>query len=158
MEQVACTIVAPGLHLLIPMDGSSSAMLTPLLKLQKAVSILSDVRLNRDYTSKILQAISLFPSPYPLILKYLRTSKPLLTEPDDIELYTVALAESSIGEAWEYQRTFPERSSGRNGPGMRARLLRKIIWWSLERKHLDHFATLRALAVSLTNLHSILCV
>lgn len=110
---------------------------------QKSISTLSDVRLNRDYTSKILQLISLHqPNPHPLILKYLRTSKPLLTEPDDIELYVVALAESSVGEAWEYQRGFPETPVGKKGGGggeggvmgMRERLVRRIVWWALERE------------------------
>ncbi|EIM89095.1 uncharacterized protein STEHIDRAFT_53382, partial [Stereum hirsutum FP-91666 SS1] len=109
------------------------------VEVQKAVSILSDVRLNRDYTSKILQALSLDPSPYPLILRYVRTSKPLLTEPDDIERYTIALAESNIADAWNYQRTFPEETRGQDFPSMRSRLLRRIIWWCLERRRRLHF-------------------
>ncbi|KAJ7927614.1 nuclear pore complex assembly-domain-containing protein [Mycena leptocephala] len=79
----------------------------------RAVSILSDARLNTDYASKILQAISLSPKPMPLVLKYVRTAKPLLTEPDDIDLYTVALAESSLLEAWQFQRTFSEGNETR---------------------------------------------
>jgi hypothetical protein len=95
---------------------------------QKAVSILSDVRLNRDYPSKILQAISLCDGATPLIRKYVRTAKPLLTEPMDIDMYTIALAESSLLEAWQFQRTFPEVTE------MRPRLLHKILEWCLSRK------------------------
>lgn len=94
---------------------------------QKAVSILSDVRLNRDYPSKVLQAISLSDNANPLILKFVRTAKPPLLEPIDIDTYTVALAESSLLEAWQYQRTFPE------GNEMRSRLVHKILEWCLSR-------------------------
>ncbi|KAJ8516277.1 hypothetical protein ONZ45_g6399 [Pleurotus djamor] len=51
----------------------------------RAVSILSDARLNRDFVSKILQSISTAPDASSLILKYVRTAKPVLTEPDDID-------------------------------------------------------------------------
>ncbi|KAJ7276081.1 hypothetical protein B0H12DRAFT_1198952 [Mycena haematopus] len=54
----------------------------------RAVSILADARLNTDYASKILQAISLSPRSMPLVLKYVRTAKPVLTEPDDLDIYT----------------------------------------------------------------------
>ncbi|KAG5219723.1 Protein transport protein [Salix suchowensis] len=74
----------------------------------RAVSILSDPRLNRDFVSKILHAISTSPDASLLILKYVRTAKPILTEPDDIDLYANALAESSFLEAWQHQRTFGE--------------------------------------------------
>ncbi|KAJ7666161.1 nuclear pore complex assembly-domain-containing protein [Mycena polygramma] len=89
----------------------------------RAVSILSDARLNTDYASKILQAISLSPNSMPLILKYVRTAKPVLTEPDDIDLYAVALAHSSLLEAWQFQRTFSELND------TRSRLLKKILHW-----------------------------
>ncbi|KAK7044729.1 ELYS domain-containing protein [Favolaschia claudopus] len=88
-----------------------------------AVSILSDARLVTDYASKILQAISLSPNSMPLVLKYVRTAKPLLTEPDDIDIYTIALAESSLSGAWAFQRTFNEQNE------TRPRLLRKILDW-----------------------------
>ncbi|KAJ6588924.1 nuclear pore complex assembly-domain-containing protein [Mycena capillaripes] len=93
----------------------------------RAVSILSDARLNTDYASKILQAISLSPNSMPLVLKYVRTAKPLLTEPDDIDLYTVALAESSLFDAWQFQRTFSEQNE------TRPRLLKKILDWCFSR-------------------------
>ncbi|KAJ7185623.1 nuclear pore complex assembly-domain-containing protein [Mycena filopes] len=89
----------------------------------RAVSILSDARLNTDYASKILQAISLSPNSMPLVLKYVRTAKPLLTEPDDIDLYTIALADANLFEAWQFQRTFSERHE------TRPRLLKKILDW-----------------------------
>ncbi|KAH7923444.1 hypothetical protein BV22DRAFT_1068756 [Leucogyrophana mollusca] len=94
----------------------------------KAVSILSDARLNRDYASKILQALSLSENPSPLIVKYVRTAKPPLTEPDDINMYTLALAESSLWEAWQYQRIFPETTE------TRPRLINKILEWCLSPK------------------------
>ncbi|KAF7351273.1 ELYS domain-containing protein [Mycena sanguinolenta] len=89
----------------------------------RAVSILADARLNTDYASKILQAISLTPQSTPLVLKYVRTAKPALTEPDDIDIYTVALAESSLIEAWQFQRTFSEKNE------TRSRLLKKVLDW-----------------------------
>lgn len=99
-----------------------------LPKSQRAVSILSDARLNRDYASKILQAISLAPDSTPLILKYVRTAKPLLTEPDDIDLYAIALAELNLLEAWKFQRTFNETD------GTRSRLFKKIVEWCISRR------------------------
>ncbi|EGN92873.1 hypothetical protein SERLA73DRAFT_65074, partial [Serpula lacrymans var. lacrymans S7.3] len=93
----------------------------------KAVSILSDARLNRDYASKILQAISLANKPSQLIVKYVQTAKPPLTEPDDMDMYAIALAESSSLEAWQYQRSFPDSSE------TRSRLLKKLLEWCLSR-------------------------
>ena len=52
--------------------------------MQRAISNLSDPRLNRDYASKIMQAIDLENKPQ-LIVKYVRCAQPLLTEPDDID-------------------------------------------------------------------------
>ncbi|KAH0835931.1 nuclear pore complex assembly-domain-containing protein [Lanmaoa asiatica] len=104
--------------------------------LAKAVSVLSDARLNRDYVSKILQALALSSSPASfasgtasataaLVVKYVRTAKPLLTEPDDIDLYAISLAQLSFMDAWAYQMSFPE------GSDTRERLLRKIVGWCL---------------------------
>jgi hypothetical protein len=64
----------------------------------------------------------------PLIRKYVRTAKPSLTEPVDIDLYTIALVESSLLEAWQFQRTFPEVGE------TRPRLVHKILQWCLSRK------------------------
>ncbi|GJE94852.1 ELYS domain-containing protein [Phanerochaete sordida] len=94
----------------------------------RAVSLLSDARLNRDYPSKILQALSLEENANELILRYVRTAKPLLTEPDDLDVYSIALAESSLLAAWHYQRTFPE-----GGP-MRSRIIHNIFRWCLTPK------------------------
>ncbi|KAF9653489.1 hypothetical protein BDM02DRAFT_1590206 [Thelephora ganbajun] len=97
---------------------------------ERAVSILSDARLNRDYASKIIEVISLSDNPTPLIVKYVRTCKPLLTEPDDIDIYALSLAETSFLEAWQYQRSFSENDE------TRPRVLRKLLNWTLSRKNL----------------------
>ncbi|KAJ7598984.1 nuclear pore complex assembly-domain-containing protein [Mycena floridula] len=89
----------------------------------RAVSILSDSRLNTDYASKILQAIFHSPDSSPLILRYIRTAKPLLTEPDDISMYADALAESNLLEAWQFQRSFGETDA------TRPRLLKRMFNW-----------------------------
>ncbi|TFK38135.1 nuclear pore complex assembly-domain-containing protein [Crucibulum laeve] len=95
------------------------------INVARAVSLLSDARLNRDYASKILQAISLSPQPEPLIRKYIRTAQPPLTEPVDLDIYTVSLADSSLLEAWQFQRTFIETQE------TRPRLFKKILEWCL---------------------------
>ncbi|KAK0203824.1 nuclear pore complex assembly-domain-containing protein [Desarmillaria ectypa] len=95
------------------------------LNVQRAVALLSDSRLNRDYASKILHAISLSDDPTTLILKYVRTAKPLLTEPEDMKLYTLALADSNFSEAWQYQRSFNESDE------MRPRLFKALLEWCI---------------------------
>lgn len=95
---------------------------------QRAVTLLSDARLNRDYASKILQAISLTPDPAPLIRRYVRTAKPSLTEPNDLEMYLLALAESSLLEAWQFQKTFNDTDF------MRPRLFNKLLEWVVTRE------------------------
>ncbi|KAI9438604.1 nuclear pore complex assembly-domain-containing protein [Lactarius indigo] len=95
---------------------------------ERAVSLLCDVRLNRDYTSKIIQAISLSDAPTRLLLQYLRTAKPMLTEPDDMDTYILALAEESLISAWQYQRAFPDKSE------IRTRLARKVLFWCFSPK------------------------
>ncbi|KAG7448654.1 uncharacterized protein BT62DRAFT_992665 [Guyanagaster necrorhizus] len=95
------------------------------LNVQRAVALLSDSRLNRDYASKILHAISLSGDPTNLILKYVRTAKPLLTEPEDMKLYTLALADSNFFEAWQYQRSFNESDE------MRPRLFNALLEWCM---------------------------
>jgi hypothetical protein len=91
------------------------------------VSLLCDVRLNRDYTSKIIEAISLSDASSRLLLQYLRTAKPMLTEPDDMDKYILALAEDSLNDAWQYQRTFPDKSE------IRSRLIKKVLEWCFTR-------------------------
>ncbi|KAF8181999.1 nuclear pore complex assembly-domain-containing protein [Pholiota molesta] len=95
------------------------------INVPRAVAILSDARINRDYASKIIHAISLSPNSEPLIRRYVQTAKPLLIEPLDIECYALALAESSILEAWQFSRTFNEADP------MRARLFKKIVEWTV---------------------------
>ncbi|KAI9065304.1 hypothetical protein FKP32DRAFT_1590781 [Trametes sanguinea] len=98
------------------------------INVARAVSLLSDVRLNREYPSKVLQALSLAEDASTLIRTYIRTANPLLTEPDDIDAFAIALAESSLLEAWMYQRSFSE------GSETRKRLVRKLLDWSLSPK------------------------
>lgn len=95
------------------------------LNVQRAVALLSDSRLNRDYASKIIHALSLSENPTTLILKYVRTAKPLLTEPEDMKLYTLALADSNFFEAWQYQRSFNESDE------MRPRLFNALLEWCI---------------------------
>ncbi|KAI0763039.1 nuclear pore complex assembly-domain-containing protein [Trametes elegans] len=98
------------------------------IQVARAVSLLSDKRLNRDFPSKILQALSLSEDSSALIREYVRTVNPILTEPDDLDTYVIALAESSLMEAWTYQRSFSEVSE------TRGRLIRKILDWCLTPK------------------------
>ncbi|XP_006463398.1 hypothetical protein AGABI2DRAFT_120219 [Agaricus bisporus var. bisporus H97] len=98
------------------------------INVARGVSILADARLNRDYASKILHAISLSSDAHALIRRYVRTAKPPLMEPDDIELYALALAESSLLEAWQFQRTFHESNE------VRPRLMQKLLEWCVAPK------------------------
>ncbi|KAH9941763.1 nuclear pore complex assembly-domain-containing protein [Epithele typhae] len=98
------------------------------ITMARAVSILSDARINRDYTSKVFEALSLSQDPHNLIRSYVRTAKPVLDLPSDMDAYTIALAESSLMEAWTYQRTFPEIDENRE------RLINKILDWCLTPK------------------------
>lgn len=50
-------------------------------------------------------------------------------EPDDIELYALALAESSLLEAWQFQRTFHESNE------VRPRLMQKLLEWCVARTY-----------------------
>ncbi|KIL59488.1 hypothetical protein M378DRAFT_187986 [Amanita muscaria Koide BX008] len=99
------------------------------LNVPHAISILSDARINQEYTSKVLQAASLVPNPSHLIVKYVRTARSALTDPHDLETYIIALAEaSSFCEAWEYQRIFNDVSP------MRSRLFKKLLDWTVTRE------------------------
>ncbi|KAF5345891.1 hypothetical protein D9758_011455 [Tetrapyrgos nigripes] len=101
------------------------------LNVAYAISLLSDCRLNTDYASKIMQAIisapstDPYPSYHPLIVKYIRTAKPLLTEPDDLDTYMISLATSSstLTDAWQFQRSFSEQDP------TRTRLLKRLLQW-----------------------------
>ncbi|KAJ3516020.1 hypothetical protein NLJ89_g1394 [Agrocybe chaxingu] len=98
------------------------------INVPRAVAILSDARLNRDYASKIIRAITTSPDSSSLVRRYIQTAKPLLVEPFDIECYAVALADSSILEAWQFSRTFDDTD------GMRTRLFQKLLEWSVTPK------------------------
>ena len=52
----------------------------------------------------------------------------MLTEPDDMDIYILALAEDGLACAWKYQRTFPDKSE------IRTRLTRKVLEWCFTRK------------------------
>jgi hypothetical protein len=52
----------------------------------------------------------------------------MLTEPDDMDMYILALAEDGFTYAWQYQRTFPDKSE------IRTRLTRKVLEWCFTRK------------------------
>ncbi|KAJ3806639.1 nuclear pore complex assembly-domain-containing protein [Lentinula aff. lateritia] len=110
-----------------------------------AVSLLSDSRLNQDYSSKILQAISTASDidPHALVVRYIRTAKPLLTEPDDLDLYLVALAHHGLFEAWNFQRSFSELSP------TRSRLFKKMLEWCVS-PNLKTTALIHLLTIPLT--------
>ncbi|KAJ3837770.1 nuclear pore complex assembly-domain-containing protein [Lentinula raphanica] len=119
-----------------------------------AVSLLSDARLNQDYSSKIMQAISTATDidPHPLIVRYVRTAKPILTELDDLELYLVALAHHNLFEAWQFQRSFSQQNPAR------ARLFKKLLEWcvspGLKANALTHLLTIPLTSYEVSLLHS----
>ncbi|KAG6868531.1 hypothetical protein C0993_001419 [Termitomyces sp. T159_Od127] len=102
--------------------------------ISRAVSLLSDARLNGDYSSKILQTIFLSPDPFPLIVQYVRTAKPCLISQLDLWIYTQALAELSFLDAWQFQRTFNESSE------VRAMLLNNLMEWCISCASHSHYA------------------
>ena len=73
-------------------------------------------------------ALSLSPDSDALIRRYVQTAKPPLVEPLDLEMYTLALADSGIFDAWQYTRTFSELDE------MRPRLFKKVLEWAVTRK------------------------
>ena len=75
-------------------------------------------------------ALSISPDSEALIRRYVGTAKPPFVEPPDLEMYTLALADLSILDAWQYTRTFGESDE------MRPRLFKKILEWALTRKSL----------------------
>lgn len=84
--------------------------------------------MRREYASKIIQAITLSDQPSLLLRKYVRTAKPALVHPPDLIRYTLALAESSLVEAWQFQRTFAETDE------VRPHLFKRILDWVIYRK------------------------
>lgn len=81
---------------------------------QAAVVSVCDPRVTPDFTSKILRTLATEPSldakaRSRLVLRYVRIGKPPLESQEDIECYLLALCENtSILDAWLYQRTFSE--------------------------------------------------
>ncbi|TDL22795.1 hypothetical protein BD410DRAFT_769761 [Rickenella mellea] len=95
------------------------------VNLRRAISLLSDARIVKDYSSKIIETLMLSKESNLLLLKYVRTCKPALTERQDIKAYFLAIAESNMMEAWQYQRTFQEKSDTRD------QLIRDLLEWSV---------------------------
>ncbi|TFK49166.1 hypothetical protein OE88DRAFT_1663598 [Heliocybe sulcata] len=91
----------------------------------RAISYLSDPRIKRNEIPKIMEVLSLEPDANSLIRQYVRTVRPHLMAPHDITIYLIALAESSLWEAWQYQRSFLQQSE------MRTTLIRRILQWML---------------------------
>ncbi|KAH8113879.1 nuclear pore complex assembly-domain-containing protein [Phellopilus nigrolimitatus] len=84
--------------------------------LDNALSKLSDARIVKDYTTKIIETLNLSPDSGPLIRRFVRTCKPALRERCDL----VA--------AWQYQRTFPDNFPTRKD------LIHKLLTWALTPK------------------------
>lgn len=84
--------------------------------LAHAVSLLSDARIVQDMSSKILYTLSLASQPASsrLVRTYVRTAQPVLETYDDLAIYLRALLESSLADAWAFQRTFSETTPLRN--------------------------------------------
>ncbi|EJD51254.1 hypothetical protein AURDEDRAFT_149884 [Auricularia subglabra TFB-10046 SS5] len=99
-------------------------------QLEPAVALLSDARILPEWSSKILNTLSLpgLDVTAPLVLKYIRCSKPTLSAWDDMTIYLSALVKTSLMEAWLYQRSFP------NGP-LRQQFIRRILDLSLIPEH-----------------------
>lgn len=95
--------------------------------MQKAIALLSDARIVKENASKVMETLALAANSAPLIRKFVRLCKPALTEQADLERYLVALAESSLLEAWQFQRSFPE------GAETRRLLIRRLLTWTLTR-------------------------
>lgn len=97
---------------------------------QRAIALLSDARIVKENTSKILETLSLSQDPAPLILKYARTCKPALTLQEDLERFFLAMAEYNLMEAWQFQRTFSAHNATRR------QLLHKFLEWTMTRSFL----------------------
>ncbi|VDB95503.1 unnamed protein product [Peniophora sp. CBMAI 1063] len=93
------------------------------LDVQRAIHLLSDRRVNREHSSKIIQALSLSPKSTAdsLVVQFVQVVKPVLVEPPEIEAYGLALARTDFNGAWGYQRAFEE------GSETRGVLLRRIV-------------------------------
>ena len=83
----------------------------------------------KEFTSKIIDTLLLSPEAPRLIVKFVRSCKPALKEKEDLQKYIVALAETSIADAWAFQRTFPSNTETRKD------LLLQILTWCLDREY-----------------------
>lgn len=97
--------------------------------LQGAIGLLSDARIVKDYTSKIIETLALSAESGHLIRKFVRTCKPALREQSDLERYLIATAEFSMVEAWQYQKTFPEDQT------VRRKLIQRLLVWAFTRAY-----------------------
>lgn len=104
--------------------------------LARAVHLLSDARIVQDLSSKVLQTLSLAPQPARLLRTYVRTAQPVLEAYDDLAIYLRALMESSLADAWTFQRTFSETTPMRN------QLIRTILDCCLIRELQNHWLTI----------------
>lgn len=75
---------------------------------KRAVSLLSDARIVKEYSSKVIATLALEDRCGPLILRYVKTCNPILKERDDLQLYVQSLAERNFNDAWQFQRTYPD--------------------------------------------------
>ncbi|KAL5480980.1 hypothetical protein ACEPAI_9921 [Sanghuangporus weigelae] len=98
------------------------------INLEGAISRLSDSRIVKDNTTKIMETLALDSNSAFLIRKFVRTCNPALRELSDLERYTIATSEHSVLDAWKYQQNFPI-----NHPTRKA-LLRKILEWTVTPK------------------------
>ena len=95
---------------------------------QLALCKLSDARIVKDYTSKIMETLALDVDANELIRRYVRTCNPPLNELQDMERYMLATAEGSFADAWSYQRRLPDRNPTRK------QLISKLLAWALTRE------------------------
>ena len=95
--------------------------------IQKAVALLSDARIVKEYSSKVIETLSLEDLPSPLILRYVKTCSPALRERNDLQKYIRALADHNFVEAWQFQRTYPVNDK------MRKFLICELLTWALDR-------------------------
>jgi hypothetical protein len=71
--------------------------------------MLCDSRVPSLHSTLVMASLMTAPTTigYPLIRKYVHSVKPPLIEKWEIKVYMSALSLSSLGSAWEYQRSFP---------------------------------------------------
>ncbi|KZT34781.1 hypothetical protein SISSUDRAFT_247398 [Sistotremastrum suecicum HHB10207 ss-3] len=100
----------------------------------KAANLVIDARIPPNHSSKILRILSNSQDGGPTILRYVRSAHPVLTEQSSLDIYALALAESSLQDAWLFQRTFPQETPSRK------QLIEKIVLSCLARTS-DSYST-----------------